>query len=202
MNWDILIVFLGTAMVLTLSPGPDILYLLTVSIQEGQKAAVKLGLGLTTGLFFHTAVVALGWSQFLQTYPEFLQSIQWGGALYLCYLAYAAFRRNRLSNAQQPLRKRHFFRQGLLMNLTNPKVTLFFMVFFPGFLFSDHLSYPVQLSLLGGLFWFQAVVIFMIVARLGAVYQRSKFYKVTQKHTSVIEGIILLAITISIVASI
>ena len=202
MNWDVLIVFLGTAMVLTLSPGPDLLYLLTVSIQEGRKAAVKLGLGLTTGLFFHTTVVALGWSQLLQTYPIFLQSIQWGGALYLSYLAYGAFRRNRPSNAPQPLRKRHFFRQGLLMNLTNPKVTLFFMVFFPGFLFSDHLSYPLQLSLLGGLFWFQAVVIFMIVARLGGVYQRSRFYKVTQKYISIAEGIILLAVAVSVLVSI
>ena len=199
MDLGILFSFLFASVLLTLTPGPDILYVLTVSMQRGKKAALQLTWGLTSGLFFHTALVALGWSQLLVAVPELKQGIQWLGAIYICYLAVQAFRQNRLSQTGVTHPAKNYFRQGLLMSLTNPKVTLFFMIFFPSFLFSKLLSTPMQLTLLGFLFWAQAQLIFTFVASLGHVYQQSQFFKVTQKYHHIIESGILLTIAIIVV---
>lgn len=194
MNWQLLTFFLTSSIVLTISPGPDILYVLSVSMQQGKKKALQLMWGLTSGLFFHTALVAFGWSQLLVSIP----SVRWGikvlGSGYLVYLAIRSLRKPNQLQTHAASHNRNYFRQGLLMNLTNPKVTLFFMVFFPGFLFSDRLSYGWQFSILGILFWMQAVFIFSLVARLGAEYQNSRFFKVTQKYHHIIEGIFLFVI--------
>lgn len=202
MDGGILLAFISASVALTVTPGPDILYVLGVSMQQGKKAALQLTWGLTSGLFFHTVLVVFGLSQLLVVIPQLKLGIQWIGAAYLCFLAFRAFRQKRLAASKAIHSSENYFRQGLLMNLTNPKVTLFFMVFFPGFLFSETLSTPLQFALLGMLFWLQAQLIFSMVARLGRVYQQSKFFKVTQKQHKNIEGLLLLCIAIVVLLDI
>ena len=165
-----------------------------VAVNESNLTEISDDLG-----FFDAALVALGWSQLMVSIPELKQGIQWRGAIYICYLAVQAFRQNRLSQTGVTHPEKNYFRQGLLMSLTNPKVTLFFMIFFPSFLFSKLLSTPMQLTLLGFLFWAQAQLIFTFVASLGHVYQQSQFFKVTQKYHHIIESGILLTIAIIVV---
>ena len=83
MEESVLIAFLSASVLLTLSPGPDILYVFSLSLSAKKKDAIKLTWGLTTGLFLHTAVVALGWSEVLLRFPELVWSIKIIGASYL-----------------------------------------------------------------------------------------------------------------------
>ena len=147
MDWGILFAFFGASFALTVLPGPDLLYVLTLSFSNNRIAALQLSWGLTTGLLFHTAFVALGWSQVLITFPHFVWLIKMIGAGYLFFLALRALREAPNVNSQKKLLSTagNYFWRGLIMNLTNPKVTLFFMIFFPGFIFSQEWALPFNL---------------------------------------------------------
>ena len=144
MDWGILFAFFGASFALTVLPGPDLLYVLTLSFSNNRIAALQLSWGLTTGLLFHTAFVALGWSQVLITFPHFVWLIKMIGAGYLFFLALRALREAPNVNSQKELLSTagNYFWRGLIMNLTNPKVTLFFMIFFLGLFFSTMGSPP------------------------------------------------------------
>lgn len=201
-DWGIILAFMGASLALTLSPGPDNLYVFTVSVGKSKTAALQLSLGLTTGLFFHTAIVAFGWSEILMAIPEFVWAIKIGGAGYLAYLAVGVLQQHALEKTKLERERKRFFWQGLVMNLTNPKVTLFFMVFFPGFLFSDQLSLHWQFGILGLLFWAQALFVFGGISVLGHSIKKHINLKVTQNTQNIIQASILFSLSILLLLSI
>ena len=194
MEESVLIAFLSASVLLTLSPGPDILYVFSLSLSAKKKDAIKLTWGLTTGLFLHTAVVALGWSEVLLGFPELVWSIKIIGASYLVYLAVSALLQKPTTEVSEATKTKSYFWQGFLMNVTNPKVTLFFMVFFPGFVFSETLSLQTQFGVLGLLFWGQAFLIFNGVALLGDRIQKYSYFSLTQRFQNRLQAFVLLCI--------
>src|SRR5690606_2851027 len=164
-------------MILTISPGPDILYVLVQSLSNGVRAGILTTLGLVSGIVIHTSLVAFGVSAILKESETIFLIIRIIGALYLFYLAYKVWvSDSRISvNTNPGINKGEFslFRRGFIMNVLNPKVTIFFLAFFPGFLWDTLGDTVFQFFVLGTLFMIQAFIIFGSVALLAgkiAVY--------------------------------
>lgn len=172
-----LISFLLAAVLLTLAPGPDILFLLAVSIANGSKSGIALAGGLSSGVLFHTTLVIIGVAALLQSSPTAMTAMRYIGACYLLYLAYGAFKSEAVIKAdgttempkQAPFA---LFRRGLLMNILNPKVLLFFLAFLPQFVNYQKGNVSLQIATLGTTFAIQAFCIFSLVATGAALLRR------------------------------
>jgi threonine/homoserine/homoserine lactone efflux protein len=165
-----LLPFLAASVLLTLSPGPDIVYVLTQSMANGKKAGIITTLGLVSGIIIHTSLVAFGVSVVINESKYLFLVIKILGALYLFFLAYKVWKSDSaLSNEPASSSQKdsfYLFRQGFIMNVLNPKVTIFFLAFFPGFLWELSENTILQFYILGLLFMLQALVIFGAVALL------------------------------------
>lgn len=172
MNYEILIAFIGATAVLAISPGPDNIYVLVQSITHGKKYGLATVAGLITGCLVHTTLLAFGVSAIIKQNEQLFFFIKLFGAVYLLYLAYKVFRSSgNISISKSGVGKKgvvRLFRQGFIMNVLNPKVTIFFLAFFPGFLFSDGLSNVIQFYVLGLLFMIVSAIIFSLIAILSA----------------------------------
>ena len=166
MHYDIILTFILSSLVLTISPGPDILFVISQSFNHGKKRAVMTSLGLTTGLFFHTFLVIIGFSLFIKENQNLFFFMKCIGASYLVYLAFTTFlnKKNKYNSQLSLKNNSSCFNRGFLMNLLNQKVSIFFIVLFPSFLFSDQLSNQIQFAVLGILFWIQATFVFVAVS--------------------------------------
>ena len=184
MDFQTLYAFVISSLVLTISPGPDIIYVLSQSIIKGKKSAIMVSLGLTSGLLIHTFFVSIGLSLIIIENKEYLFFLKILSVMYFLYLIFKVYvNRNIDLNFEKKNTNRNEFYKGLVMNLLNPKVGLFFIALFPGFLFHDQLSDQTQFFILGFIFWFQATIIFLIVSVYGPKLnffksQKSKFYLV------------------------
>jgi threonine/homoserine/homoserine lactone efflux protein len=162
--------FFAASLVLALAPGPDNIFVLTQSALFGRCAGLITTLGLATGLLFHTTAVTLGVAVLFKTYPVAFTAVKIIGALYLLYLAYLSFRRGASAAA---IEKSSFtgyyalYRRGLVMNVTNPKVALFFLALLPQFADASRGYMAVQFITLGFIFMFATLIIFGAVAVLG-----------------------------------
>ena len=172
-----LLPFLTASILLTISPGPDILYVLVQSLSNGVRAGIFTTLGLVSGIIIHTSLVAFGVSAILKESETIFLIIRIVGALYLFYLAYQVWvSESRISvktNSVKNAGDFSLFRRGFIMNVVNPKVTIFFLAFFPGFLWDPSGDTVFQFYVLGALFMIQAFIIFGCVALLAgkiAVY--------------------------------
>ena len=169
MNYEILISFIGASMLLTIMPGPDIIYVLVQSVTNGKKYGIATAVGLVLGIVIHTSLVAFGVSALLKQSETIFFGIKLFGALYLLYLAYDAFKSDEevlLTTKANRNSLIKLFKQGFIMNVLNPKVSIFFLAFFPGFLYSKTQSTVLQFYVLGGLFMLQALLIFSMVSIL------------------------------------
>lgn len=171
MNYDILISFVFAVAALAISPGPDNIFVLMQSVVHGKKFGLATVAGLMTGCIIHTTLVAFGVSSIITKTPELFLGIKILGALYLVYLAYNVFKSDaKITMNDDDVEKKttfQLFKIGFLMNVLNPKVTIFFLALFPGFLFSDSLSKVFQFYVLGGLFIATSFTIFSSIALLG-----------------------------------
>jgi len=163
-----IILFLTASMLLTISPGPDIVYVLVQSMANGKKAGIITTMGLVSGIMVHTTLVAFGVSAIIKESDNIFMSIKIFGALYLFFLAYKIFRSKKsfsLGSEEVPINNNNrLFMRGFIMNVLNPKVTIFFLAFFPGFLWAPEKDTVFQFYTLGLLFMLQAFVIFGLVA--------------------------------------
>ncbi|MCJ7757448.1 MAG: LysE family translocator [Gillisia sp.] len=165
-----IILFLTASMLLTISPGPDIVYVLVQSMANGKKAGIITTLGLVSGIMVHTTLVAFGVSAIIKESETIFMLIKIFGALYLFFLAYKVFRSGKsfsLGSEEVPINNNNrLFMRGFIMNVLNPKVTIFFLAFFPGFLWAPEEDTVFQFYTLGLLFMLQAFIIFGLVALL------------------------------------
>ncbi len=140
------------------------------SIVHGKKYGLATVAGLITGCLIHTSLVAFGVSAIIKENDSVFFIIKLFGALYLLYLAYKVFKSDsKLSLGSEDLPKKslsQLFKQGFIMNVLNPKVSIFFLAFFPSFLFSDSMSTVIQFYVLGLLFMFVSSIIFSSIAIL------------------------------------
>jgi threonine/homoserine/homoserine lactone efflux protein len=154
---------------LALSPGPDNLFVLTQAAQRGKMAGIAVTGGLCTGLLVHTAAVALGVAAIFQTSVLAFSLLKFTGAAYLLYLAWQSVRAGADSAGAQQAAGLNFtklYGRGIFMNITNPKVSLFFLAFLPQF--TDPASGPLvpQILLLGLLFILSTILIFGAISIL------------------------------------
>jgi len=167
MDLSLTLSFLVVSIMLTLAPGPDILFVIAQSISHGKKAGILTALGLASGVIFHTLAAALGITAVLYNSAFAFQLIKYAGAVYLLYLAYQAIRdRNTPLAAAAPVQQKGFqlYRTGVLMNVLNPKVSLFFLALLPQFVNHGTGNEALQMIVLGLIFMMQAIVLFTLVA--------------------------------------
>lgn len=167
---------LATA-ILALSPGPDNIFVLTQSLVNGKKYGLATVFGLITGCIVHTTLLAFGVSLIIKESETLFFAIKFFGALYLLFLAYKVYKSDPsiLLSKNNVTQKTtiQLFKQGFVMNVLNPKVSIFFLAFFPGFLFSKTLSTIVQFYILGLIFMVVSLIIFSLISILAATIASS-----------------------------
>ncbi len=169
MPLSVALVFFGASVLLGLAPGPDNLFVLTQSALRGSRAGLLVTLGLSTGLLVHTSAVAFGVAVIFATSAVAFTALKLVGAAYLLYLAWGALRAGatRLGAGKAAeLTGLQLYRRGIFMNVTNPKVSIFFLAFLPQF--ADPARGPValQIILLGAIFIVATLLVFGGIALL------------------------------------
>lgn len=169
LNYEILMAFSVATFFLALSPGPDNIFVLIQSISNGKKYGLAVVAGLMTGCLVHTTLLAFGVSAIIKNSTTLFTIIKFFGAAYLVYLAFMVYKGGdviSIVGEEKKKSKLSLFKQGFIMNVLNPKVTIFFLAFFPGFLFSDSLNNVIQFYTLGVLFILVSSFVFGAIAIL------------------------------------
>jgi threonine/homoserine/homoserine lactone efflux protein len=162
-----LIAFTLASALLSIAPGPDNIFVLMQSALYGKRSGIFITLGLCTGLIVHTAAVAFGVAAIFHTSVVAFTALKIVGAVYLAYLAWQAFRAaaSKLETTRSNLRSvGALYRRGIIMNITNPKVTIFFLAFLPQFASPEQGALAPQIFILGGVFICVALIIFCTIA--------------------------------------
>ncbi len=159
--------FFAASLLLAIAPGPDNIFVLTQGMLRGRRAGLMVTLGLSTGLIMHTSLVVLGVAVIFQTSTLAFSLLKLLGAGYLLYLAWQALRsrEHKIGTAgMNPLELGQLYRRGIIMNITNPKVSLFFLAFLPQFTDPSAGRLSLQMIILGGLFILATLLVFGSVA--------------------------------------
>lgn len=172
--------FLVASSLLTLMPGPDILFILANSMTYGVRASLPVAMGLSSGLMIHSLALACGVAVIFASYPILFDILKYCGAAYLIYLGTRAVLRSLKPKVvseepknpkEKTLADRSFwslYRQGITMNLLNPKVAIFFPAFLPGFVPADAASPALYIIFLGSIFVLVALTVFSSVGLLSS----------------------------------
>ena len=194
-----LLTFIIATILITLSPGPDIIMLISYSLQKGFKYSIKFIMGLISGLLFHSLILILGWSNFFSNSEIILFYFKIIGFTYFMYLGIVELYFYLVQN--QSTKKsnisKNLFKQGIIMNITNPKVGLFFWLFFPNFLFSSEIIEQIQYSVLCSIFIIQVFIIFS----LAAYFSSRVSYLLKVDYLKPINGLILISLSLYIMFS-
>lgn len=167
--FEIVLSFMLATLILALSPGPDNIYVLTQSLVNGVKSGIATTAGLISGCIVHTTFLAFGISAVITTSETLFYAIKIIGAAYLLYLAYKVFRSDATVTFSENAPKKSnwsLFKQGVIMNLVNPKVMIFFLAFFPAFIWNKEGNTVVQIYVLGIIFMVVSFLTFSTVALL------------------------------------
>lgn len=162
-----LLTFFGASVLLAIAPGPDNVFVMAQGALYGPRAGLLVTLGLCTGLVIHTAAVALGLAAAIQSSDWAFSVLKSVGAIYLLYLAYQALTsqaRSPTSEVVPESSSRGLYFRGIVMNVTNPKVSIFFLAFLPQF--ADPSRGPLwrQIAALGAVFAGATLLIFGLIA--------------------------------------
>jgi threonine/homoserine/homoserine lactone efflux protein len=158
--------FMAATLALNLTPGPDMLYVIARSAGEGRAAGVVSALGIAAGCLVHTFAVALGLSSVLLAVPVAYDAVRYAGAAYLVYLGVRALVRPSAGGGAPPAPAPlgAVFRQGVVTNVLNPKVALFFLAFLPQFVDPARGNVALYLVALGVLFNVSGTLVNLVVA--------------------------------------
>ena len=147
------LMFAAACLVMVLTPGPNMIYLISRSICQGRKAGVTSLLGVVAGFFVHMLAAAIGLTAVFLAVPLAYEALKWAGALYLLWMAWQAVR----PGARSPFEARELLPDapsrlvlmGFLTSVLNPKVAMFYLSIFPQFISPEHGSLFIQSILLG-----------------------------------------------------
>ncbi|HEY9280754.1 MAG TPA: LysE family translocator [Eoetvoesiella sp.] len=205
LTYEIALSFFGIAVLLALAPGPDNIFVLMQSALWGRSSGLFVVLGLCTGLIGHTIAVAAGLAALFAASATAFTVLKLLGAAYLAYLAWGAFRAKGSTAPGQPppcQPKGQLFRRGVIMNLTNPKVSLFFLAFLPQFTSPARGSVALQTISLGGLFMLSTLLVFGFIAffsgLFGQLIQKSAR---TQRLLNRVAGTVFLGLAMKLALS-
>jgi threonine/homoserine/homoserine lactone efflux protein len=197
--------FIIASLLLIIAPGPDIIFLTTQSISNGPKAGFLTALGLASGNLVHTAAAAFGISVLVQTSTLAFNSLKFLGAAYLLYLAYQIITSDKSTNQQaitpadNPI---SFYRKGLLINVLNPKIALFFISFLPQFVPASSTHVHIDIIILGIVFTTLVILIFGSVGLLaGRIKQAININSVNYSYFNWIIAVIFIFLAINLALS-
>lgn len=162
-----IVLFLAASALLTIAPGPDIVYVLTRGIAQGPRAGVAAALGFATGCIFHTVLAAVGIAALIRSSELAFDLVRYAGAAYLVWIGMQALRHRAsfsIEGASDARALSTIYRQSVIGNVLNPKVTLFFLAFLPQFVNAEAGHVGWQMALLGAIFMGVTIVIFSAVA--------------------------------------
>lgn len=172
MPLDTFLSFFSICLLIAISPGPDNIFVLLQTALYGHRVGFVIVLGLMSGIIFHTVLVTLGVAALLKTSEMAFLALRLIGAAYLLYLAYLTFKARPITlpastltpssvAAESPsMSSWQYYRRGIFMNITNPKVSLFFLAFFPQFIYSTDIPVSQQMLSLSGIFVLATFVVF------------------------------------------
>ncbi len=199
---DVLLTFISASFLLALAPGPDNIFVLTQSALRGKSAGITVTLGLCTGLIAHSTAVALGVAVIFQTSALAFSMLKFIGAGYLVYLAWHAFHASAdkiEGNAEGNVNHWKLYRRGIIMNVTNPKVSIFFLAFLPQFADPSRGKISIQIFMLGGLFIISTIVVFGAIALMaGTIGEWLNRSDNAQKILNKIAGTIFLGLALKL----
>jgi len=159
-----LYLFIGATFLLCLAPGPDNIYVMTQGISRSKQAAFITTLGLCSGVVIHTVAAAFGLSVIFKTSELAFNIVKFAGAFYLMYLAYMAYKhRNDPLKFGEKIEKKgmkSLYVKGFVMNILNPKVSIFFLAFLPQFITVGNGNVPLQMITLGVVFMIITAIVF------------------------------------------
>ncbi|MHC0051880.1 LysE family translocator [Actibacterium sp. D379-3] len=157
--------FLLTALVVVLAPGTGVVYTLALALGQGRRAAIFAALGCTLGIVPHLVAAALGLAAVLHTSAVLFQVVKFAGVAYLLYLAWQSLSAGgalRIDGRRQTESLWRVVRRGALINILNPKLSIFFLALLPPFLSGDPASATTEMALLGAVFMVMTLVIFIL----------------------------------------
>ena len=203
---EILIAFFSASLLLALVPGPDNIFVLTQSIFQGKKSGLVIMLGLCTGLIFHTLAVTFGVAVIFQTSVIAFTILKIVGAMYLLYLAWQIFNApsEKIDNKNNSISidyKKLYYR-GIIMNITKPKVSIFFLAFLPQFTNPALGTVSLQMLFLGALFIIATILIFGSIALLsGSLSKVFNKSEKSQKFLNKLASFVFLGLAIKLITT-
>src|SRR5947207_12018745 len=153
-DWPKLSLFISVTLLLVFMPGPNTLYIIARSIQQGRRAGIVSSLGVQVGSLLHIAAAALGLSALLLSSALAFNVVQYAGAAYLIYLGVKTLLTKEKMGPTQAVQQtslRRVFSQGVVVNLLNPKTALFFFAFLPQFIDATRGRLVMQIVSLGAI---------------------------------------------------
>jgi threonine/homoserine/homoserine lactone efflux protein len=154
----VLLAFVPAALALNLTPGADMMFCLGKGLRAGPRQAMAASAGISLGLLVHVALAALGLGALVATLPWLFDVIRWAGVAYLMWLAVGALRAGPMRAKGRPMSTARAFREGLVVNLTNPKVIFFVLAFLPQFVDPARALLP-QFLVFGAILGFGGLII-------------------------------------------
>ena len=201
LSTETIIAFVTASVVLSLVPGPDNIFVMTHSALKGWRIGFYTTLGLCTGLIGHTVLVAIGVSVIFQTSAVAFNGLKIIGACYLLYLAWLSVQNKELNlgGNDNDSTNRSYYLTGVIMNLTNPKVALFFLVFLPQFVNTDNDNVTLQIFSLGVLFILSALCVFTSIAYLASLLEDIlKKSKTVNKNLNILAALVYFALAFNL----
>ena len=200
-----LLLFTSASLLLALAPGPDNIFVLTQSALKGRLVGLVVTLGLCTGLVVHTSAVALGVAAVFQASALAFNLLKYAGAAYLLYLAWGAFRAGASvlsSKSDQEISLARYYLRGIVMNVTNPKVSIFFLAFLPQFTRPEMGRLPLQMLVLGGIFILSTLLVFGAISLLaGVIGQWLRRSERAQQLLNKTAGVVFAALAVKLAAA-
>ena len=166
MDWSNFALFFAASWILIITPGPDMIYVITRGISQGRKAGVISAIGVTLGILVHTVFAAFGLSIILRTSALAFLAVKFFGAGYLIYLGIKALRNKSefaFSKDKPNAGISTIFIQGILSNVLNPKIAFFFLAFLPQFVNLSHGNASIQMVYFGLTFALFGIVFLVIL---------------------------------------
>lgn len=200
------VTFFAASVLLALAPGPDNVFVLLHSATRGRDSGLRVVLGLCAGLLVHTTALAAGLAALFAASATAFDAVKWIGALYLAWLAWQALR----APTGVPARTAPaastdgwaMVRRGMIMNLSNPKVAIFFLAFLPQFANPSAGSLTMQILTLGGVFMLAALIVFTAIAwAAGLIGERLKRSPRAQRTMNRLAGVVFAGLALRLVLS-
>ncbi len=195
-----LVSFFISCVALAFSPGPDNIFLFSLSLNEKKKHSFLFLFGLITGCIVHTLALMIGLNLIVAKFPVVLDFFKFTGFVYLVFLSVKLlYTKIDFKDDFKKKQKINFYMTGFLMNILNPKVFVFFSVFFPNFIFSSDISFSLQILILGLIFIISTFLVFSIIiftSNYISNYLKSNYFFNSIK--SYLSSIVLFAIALLI----